>query len=150
MRRQHRGFTLFEVLVAVSILGLGLVAAVATVAKMIDSGKALRERTYAAWIAQNRITEIRVNPTLPEPGNSNGTVEYANAEWTWRTVIVETGVPDLYRIDVSVSLASQENPIRTVTGFVGPPAPVGEANGKWLMPPRGVSGSRGRPGGATE
>lgn len=146
--RRARGFTLLEVLVAVSIVGLSLAAVVATMGQMIDSGNAMRERTYAAWIAQNRITEIRVRPVLPEVGNSTGTVEYANTEWTWRAVIAETGVTDLYRIDVSVSLADDGDPIRTVTGFVGPPAPIGEANGRWLQPPRGTGSPQGTPAGA--
>lgn len=150
MSRRQSGFTLVEVLVAVAIIGLSLAAVVASIAQMIDSGNAMRERTYAAWIAQNRITEIRIRPTLPEPGNSTGTVEYANAEWTWRTVIVETGVPNLYRIDVSVSLADEDQSLRTVTGFVGPPAPPRVANLQWTQAPRGISGQPSVPAGATE
>lgn len=141
MRIGNRGFTLIEVLVALSIVALSLTAIVASIGQMIDSGNAMRERTYAAWIAQNRITEIRVSPTLPEPGTNTGTVEFANAEWTWRTVIVEAGIPNLYRIDVSVSLAGETQSLRTVTGFVGPPGPPGVANSQWLIQPRGVRGA---------
>ena len=140
-RAQH-GFTIIEVLVSVAIVGLALTAIVASVGQMIDSGNAMRERTYASWIAQNRITELRVGTTLPETGNSNGTVEYANADWTWRTVVSETGVENLLRIDVSVSLAGETSPLRTVTGFIGPPAPAGQANQLWLLPPRGVQGGQ--------
>ena len=150
MRRKQTGFTVIEVLVAVAIVGLSLAAVVASMAQMIDSGNAMRERTYAAWIAQNRITEVRVSPRIPELGDSTGTVEYANVEWTWRMVISETGVPDLFRIDVSVELANEGDPIRTVTGFVGPPAPIGESNGKWLIPPRGVGGGNNAPPGVTQ
>ena len=150
MTRRHFGFTLIEVLVALSIVALSLTAIVASIGQMIDSGNAMRERTYASWIAQNRITELRISPTLPEIGNSNGTVEFANAEWTWRTVVAETGVPDLYRVDVSVSLAGDDNPLRTVTGFVSPPSPVGQANQLWIIPPRGVQGGDVRAPGAEQ
>lgn len=143
MKTSQRGFTLLEVLVALAIIALSLAAVVASIGQMIDSGNAMRVRTYASWIAQNRITEIRINPALPEIGRSTGTVEYANTEWTWRTVISEAGVPDLYRIDVSVSLADDESPLRTVTGFVGMPGPPGIANSQWQIPPRGVSGGGG-------
>ena len=146
----RRGFTLVEVLVAVAIIGLSLAAVVASMAQMIDSGNAMRERTYAAWIAQNRITEVRVSPRAPEVGDSTGTVEYANTEWTWEMVISETGVNNLFRIDVSVGLADEGGSIRTVTGFVGSPAPRGEANGKWLMQPRGTRDGGGAPVGETQ
>ena len=141
-----RGFTLIEVLVALVIVGLSLTAIAASIAQMTDSGHAMWERTYASWIAQNRITELRIGTALPETGNSNGSVEYANTEWTWRTVVAETGVENLYRIDVSVSLAGDTDPIRTVTGFVSPPAPPGQSNQLWLVPARGVQAVPGGPG----
>lgn len=150
MTRRQYGFTLVEVLVAVAIIGLSLAAVVASIAQMIDSSNAMRERTYAAWIAQNRITELRISQTLPEPGESTGTVEYANAEWSWTTVIAETGVANLYRIDVAVGLADDDDSLRTVTGFVGPPAVPRIANLQWLQAPRGMSRPQGIPAGATE
>ncbi|MEL7186669.1 MAG: type II secretion system minor pseudopilin GspI, partial [Pseudomonadota bacterium] len=70
MNARARGFTLVEVLVALAIVALSLTAIVASIGQMIDSGNAMRERTYASWIAQNRIAELRVSPTMPEVGNS--------------------------------------------------------------------------------
>ena len=140
MKRRHRialsrGFTLIEVLVALSIVALSLTAVTASISQMIDAGNTMRQRTYASWIGQNRIAELRLAEQLPEVGASNGTVEYANVEWSWRAVVAETGVEQLYRIDVSVSLAGQTETIRTVTGFVSPPAPSGSANYYWLSGP---------------
>ena len=127
-----RGFTLIEVMVALTIVALSLTAVTASISQMIDAANTLRERTYASWIAQNRIAELRLADATPEVGNSNGDVEYANAEWTWRTIVAETGVDDLYRIDVSVSLAGRDDVIRMVTGFVGPPGVAGTANRIWV------------------
>ena len=92
----------------------------------------MRDRTYASWIAQNRIAEIRLAPATPDVGASNGEVQYANVDWSWRAVISETGVDDLYRIDVTVAFAGSDDNIRTVTGFVGPPGAPGEANRAWM------------------
>jgi general secretion pathway protein I len=99
--------------------------------QMIDAAQTMRDRTYASWIAQNRIAELRLAAVTPNVGASNGEVEFANTDWAWRTVVSETGVDDLYRIDVSVSLAGSEDITRTVTGFVGPPGAAGEANRAW-------------------
>jgi len=136
LRATLRGFTLIEVMVALTIVALSLTALTASMSQMIDAAHTMRERTYASWIAQNRITEIRLQQSVPEPGNSNGEVEYANTDWAWRTIISETGVEDLYRIDVSVSLAGSEDVIRSVSGFVGNPSAVGEANRAWMRVPQ--------------
>ena len=134
-RSSCKGFTLIEVMVALTIVALSLTAVMASMAQMIDSANTMRERTYASWIAQNRIAELRLAFATPEVGATNGEVEYANVEWAWRAVVSETGVEDLYRIDVSVSLAGSEENIRTVTGFAGPPGAPGEANRPWIRAP---------------
>ena len=130
--RSCRGFTLIEVMVALSIVALSLTAVTASISQMINAAESMRNRTYASWIAQNRITELRLADTAPEAGSTSGEVQYANTDWTWRTVVSETGVDDLFRIDVSVSLAGSDDRIRTVTGFAGLPGAPGEANRVWL------------------
>ena len=139
-RRSCQGFTLIEVTVALFIVALSLTAVTASISQMINAAESMRNRTYASWIAQNRITELRLAADVPEVGSSNGEVEYANTDWSWRAVVAETGVDDLFRIDVSVSLAGSEDNIRTVTGFVGLPGAPGEANSIWLRSP--TSGGR--------
>ena len=133
--RTSRGFTLLEVMVALAIVALSLTAVAASMSQMINSASSMRDRTYASWIAQNRIAELRLAPKTPNVGATNGEVQYANTEWTWRAVVLETDVDDLYRIDVSVSLAGGDGVIRTVTGFVGPPGPPGLANQVWMQSP---------------
>ncbi len=131
-RGTSSGFTLIEVMVALTIVALSLTAVTASLSQMIDAGHTMRNRTYASWIAQNRIAELRLASATPEVGATSGEVQYANADWLWRAVVSETGVDDLYRIDVSVSLAGSDDTIRTVTGFLGPPSVAGEANRAWM------------------
>ena len=139
-RRSCKGFTLIEVMVALTIVALSLTAVTASISQMINSAESMRNRTYASWIALNRIAEFRLSESAPEAGTSNGEVQYANTDWSWRAVVAETGVDDLFRIDVSVSLAGSDDNIRTVTGFVGLPGTPGEANRIWLRSP--TSGGR--------
>lgn len=141
-RSSCSGFTLIEVMVALTIVALSLTAVTASISQMINAAESMRNRTYASWIAQNRITELRLAEAPPEVGSSNGEVQYANTDWSWRAVVAETGVDELFRIDVSVSLAGSDDNIRTVTGFVGLPGARGEANRIWL----GLPTSGGTPG----
>ena len=126
-----KGFTLIEVMVALAIVAFSLTAIAASMNQMIDAANSMRERTYASWIAQNKITELRMANTTPEASSSSGEVTYANSDWEWRAIVAETGVENFYRIDVSVSHVGSEYIVRTVTGFVGEPGAVGRANQIW-------------------
>lgn len=136
--RKCRGFTLIEVMVALVVAALALVAVMASISQMIDAGTAMRDRTYASWIAQNKIAELRLANTEPEVSTSNGEVEFAGLEWGWTATISETGVQYLYRVDVGVAFAGSDDVVRTVTGFIGEPGIPGEANRAWSQDGQGL------------
>jgi general secretion pathway protein I len=125
------GFTLIEVVIALAVAAIGLAAVTAAVSQMIDAGHSMRERTYASWIAQNKITEMRLANIVPEVSATSGEVVYANLEWTWRATVSETGVDNLYRVDVDVGLATSDTLARSVSGFIGEPMVAGSANLAW-------------------
>lgn len=131
IRKSELGFTLVEVMVALTIVAFSLTAVAASMNQMIDAANVMRERTYASWIAQNKIVELRLSNQTPEVSSSSGEVDFAGSEWSWRAVVSETGIESFYRVDVSVSHAGSEYIIRTVTGFIGDPVPTGRANQIW-------------------
>ena len=131
--KHSAGFTLIEVMVALVIATLALVAVMASISQMIDAGTAMRDRTFASWIAQNRIAEMRLANTEPEVSETSGEVDYAGQEWGWTATVSETGVEFLYRVDVAVSFAGSDDIIRTVTGFIGEPGVPGESNRVWAL-----------------
>jgi general secretion pathway protein I len=92
----------------------------------------MRDRTYASWIAQNKIVELRLSGSTPEVSTTTGELEYGNNQWSWRAVVSETGIENFMRIDVSVSYADSDYVVRTVTGFVGEPIAPGVSNRQWL------------------
>ena len=128
---RFRAFTLVEVMVALAIIALSLTAVSAKMGRMIDTSNSMRERTYASWIAQNKITELRLANVLPEVSATSGEVEYANTTWRWRAVISESGIENLFRVDVAVSYEDGDDVIRTVTGFIGEPVIPGQSNRAW-------------------
>ncbi len=125
------GFTLLEVMIALTIVALSLTAIGASTNQMIDAANTMRDRTYASWVAQNKITEMRLSDEEPELRTTSGEVDFANVTWEWEADVSETGIEDFYRVDVSVSIAGNEYVIRTVTGFLGRPVPPGLANQIW-------------------
>ena len=115
-------------MVALTIVAFSLTAIAASMNQMIDAANSMQERTYASWIAQNKIAEIRLSNILPEVSSTSGDVEYAGSDWSWEAVVSETGIENFFRIDVSIFHAGSDDVIRTVTGFIGEPLPVGRAN----------------------
>jgi general secretion pathway protein I len=133
--RRETGFTIIEVMVALAIVAFALTAIAASMGQMIEASNGMRDRSYASWIAQNKIAEMRLANTIPE-------VAFAGTEWAWRAVVSETQVENLYRVDVTVSYPGSEAGIRTVTGFIGEPKIPGRGSNAWFT--RGGS-SRDRP-----
>lgn len=130
--RSQSGFTLVEVMVALAIVALALAGAAISMSQMATNASSLRDRTYASWIAQNKIAELRLANVTPEVSTTSGEVEFGNTRWVWRAVVSETGVDSFWRIDVTVSNADDDYEIRTVTGFIGEPQSApGRAFGIW-------------------
>lgn len=131
LRRRRQGFTLVEVMVALAIIAISLTAVASKMARMIDTSNSMQERTFASWIAQNKITEMRLANIIPELTTTSGDIEYASRTWRWRAVVSETGIENLYRVDVEVTSGDSNAVIRKVTGFIGEPVIPGQSNRAW-------------------
>ena len=133
--KQERGFTLLEVLIALMVISISLVAIAGEMINMLNAANTMQERTYASWIAHNKVTEMRLANVVPEVSTSSGELDYANREWAWRAVVSETGVENLFRVDVTISNPGGDPIMRPITGFIGEPVPPGQSNRSWNRSP---------------
>ncbi len=101
-RPESRGFTLIEVVVALAIVAIGMLAVFKTIGDTVNNVDELRDRSFAEWIADNRITEMRISGEMPSVEETAGEVEFAGRQWHWVTKVSQTQVQGLRRIDVSV------------------------------------------------
>ncbi|MEO8460488.1 MAG: type II secretion system minor pseudopilin GspI [Dokdonella sp.] len=114
-----RGFTLIEVLIALVIVAVALLALTRAAALQVQTFDALRERTLAGWIAANVLTETRLASGLPATGRRDGQVRYANRNWRWLLDIKATPDAHIRRLDVSVFLEQDNDPSAALSGFAG-------------------------------
>lgn len=116
------GFTLLEVMVALVIVALGLMAAFGQVNQSLNAASRLRTMTLAHWIAVDQITRLRVLGEFPAIGSSSDEVEMANTRWVYKTKVTKADLETLRVVDVSVALAdTPDSIITTATGVIGAP-----------------------------
>ncbi|MDX2222798.1 MAG: type II secretion system minor pseudopilin GspI [Rhodospirillaceae bacterium] len=118
-RPAARGFTLIEVLVALSILSIGVLAAFKLVRESTLALGGVRERVMADIVADNTLIETLAQPQPPVVTMTRGEVDMAGARWTWRRTVTPTSDPDLLRIDIEVGRGDASGALARVTGFRG-------------------------------
>jgi general secretion pathway protein I len=135
------GFTLIEVMVALVIVALGMMAVNTQLNRYTVAATYIEEKTLASWIATNKLTELSIAPTWPAVGDYEEDVEFAGQQWRCEIVVEETPVANLHRVDVSVRrLADPERVVHKVSGLIEPPAPPGFLSPQWSAPPGSQGG----------
>jgi general secretion pathway protein I len=120
--RSLKGFTLIEVLVAMTIIAVGVSALVGSAAASAWRADYLRDREFGRWVASNVLAELQVVPAWPSIGSKNTEVDMGTLTWYVKTSTQAVADPDLRRVDVEVRRDKDaESYIYTVAGFVGNP-----------------------------
>lgn len=118
--RAGRGFTLLEVLVAVGIAGVALVAAIKAVGTLTVAAEQARMRAYAQWSAENRLALLRLSRAFPEPGRNLVNCNQGGVALTCVEEFQRVQNPLFRRVDVKVypgELSGEQIP-KDAPGFV--------------------------------
>ena len=107
-----QGFTLIEVLVALSIVVVSFMALYGIVLQIVGSITLMQEKTIASWVAYNQVTEVRLAGQFPGENESEGVVEMGNISWNYEVELRDTGSDSIRQIIVKV--APEDEPERVL------------------------------------
>lgn len=103
----NKGFTLIEVMIALSVVAIGLMATLKAINQEISGSSITQNKMIALWLLQNKVAEIRLNSTLPIIGLNQGKQILFNQTWQWQTETKATVNPKIRKVEVSISLPAQ-------------------------------------------
>jgi len=103
-RRRQKGMTLIEVLVAMAILATVAGSVLVMTGQSAQIIVASEERLLARIVADNAMALALARQTALEEGFAQAEVELGGRTWKTAKTTARTGVDDLYRIEIAVSL----------------------------------------------
>jgi general secretion pathway protein I len=96
------GFTLIEVLAAMAIAAIGLLALARTMASSVEVSIATETRTVAYWVAGNHMAKLRLARTWPGTGTSQQEETMGGRQWRVVRNITATADADVVRVEIDV------------------------------------------------
>lgn len=118
-RRQSAGFTLIEVMLALSIFTMAALAALQVASEHLRSISLIEERTFAIMVASNRMAEVHTSDNWPPQDGATGQMQMAERNWFWRQQVVETVTDGLREVTIVVSTEEGGAESARISGFVG-------------------------------
>jgi general secretion pathway protein I len=116
-RRRAQGFTLIEVLVALTIAAVALMAALRATGSLANTSDELRMRTLAQWSAENRISLYRIVGELPPVGRNSFECSQAGIAMTCEEEVFAMPSPLFRRVEVQVYASQTRRRLARMIGF---------------------------------
>ncbi len=120
--RAIRAFTLLEMLVALTVLAVALLAALRASGASVQNTVEIRNRLLAGWVAQNRLAEHIARRDWLPVGVVRGDEIQGGVRFGWEETIAGTPNFQFRRIEVRVFAEQEpEQALASLTGFMVKP-----------------------------
>jgi len=122
MTTKTKGFTLIEVMIALAVVAIGLMATLNAANQEIRGASLTQDKMTAYWLMQNKIAEIRLASTWPSIKKNKGSDKIFGQTWRWQTDTKTTDNPKIRKVRISLSPATAditEDPTLQQTIYIG-------------------------------
>lgn len=105
MKNQHQaGFTLIEIVIALAIVGVGVLAISNAMSAHTNMAADLETRLMASWVASNHMAEVRFDAKTNKvkTGSRSETYKMGGRSWRSKARIEETDVERVFKVIVEV------------------------------------------------
>ena len=117
LHRRHAGFTLVEVMVALAIVAIALMAGLQATTALTRNAQRQSDIVLAQLCAENELVKARLSRQMPSVGDASQTCEQAGRQLQVLTVVRATPNPSFRRIDAQV--LDGENSILRISTIIG-------------------------------
>ncbi len=117
INKRINGFTLIEVMVALTIIAISLGALLNTSGTQANSAAYLKQKTLAHWVAVNELTQLRISKEFPDLGDKKGSTTMANHDWYWIRTTKKTEDKDA--LEVTFTLYADKDYQKNLTSLIG-------------------------------
>ena len=112
-----RGFTLIEVLVALGIVAIALLAGTQATSALTRNAQRQTDMLLGQLCAENELVRMRLSQQMPPVGDTSGSCEQAGQVLGVTLIVRPTPNPSLRRADVKIS--NGQFPVMSITAIVG-------------------------------
>ena len=102
---RRRGFTLIEVMVALTVLAVAFSAGYRALGQSTNNVDLMKRRALAQWVAQNQLAMMQMNPTRATSGG--GVQRQAGIDFVWQVTLNPTPNPTFRKVDIDVADQAQ-------------------------------------------
>lgn len=107
-RRSHAGFSLLEMLVALAVMALVVLALLNLAGESTRTAVLVEERVLAGIVAENRAVEAATTPLRLLAQAGEGGEHLGDRDWRWTRTLTPTDEGAIVRIDIAVHPADSE------------------------------------------
>jgi len=122
--RRTAGFTLLEVMIALAVFAVVSAALVRNAAVAVRQTTIIEDRSLGIWVAENQLSQMRIqvrsDENYPSLGTNRYAVNLADRDWEVVVKIAATENADIRRVEVEVFAAQQPDQVLAdLAGFLG-------------------------------
>lgn len=103
VRQRCSGLSLIEVLIALAIISIAMVAVIKANVQNIQANNYLQDKTIATWVGQKILNQSRIGEIiLPTNDELNESTEFLGRKWFWQAKREDTANSRIKKISIKV------------------------------------------------